>query len=233
MADDDPEGSRVFEEIRAACDADSHIRLLTNLDDAEVNALQRVSAACIQKSVGKASARSSPRRCGSEPRLSPDVGGIPLQMADGAGGLLVDDVAGCQARSWSWSPTGPAERVAARAGSERVRSHFLLPRLILNELSLLRQPWGTAPPPAQPHAHERDPVCGIAVIPADGVREARRCRELLLLTRVSRRVRRRAGALRGLALDAHAGAREGRELISTDGRDEVGSGGSSAAGERS
>ena len=170
MADDDPEGSRVFEEIRAACDADSHIRLLTNLDDAEVNALQRVSAACIQKSVregfGLVVSEAMWKRT---PVVAGRVGGIPLQMADGAGGLLVDDVAGCASAIVELVADRARGEELARAGSERVRSHFLLPRLILNELSLLQAVVGTVLPPAQPHAYVRDPVCGIAVIPTDGV----------------------------------------------------------------
>jgi trehalose synthase len=172
MADDDPEGWRVFEEIRSACDGDAHIRLLTNLDDTEVNALQRVSAVCIQKSVregfGLVVSEATWKRT---PVVAGRTGGIPLQMADGTGGLLVDDVPGCARAIVELVTDRARAKELAHAGSERVRNHFLLPRLLLNELSLLQAVVGGATASAQPPMYGRDPVCGIAVVPTDRAAE--------------------------------------------------------------
>ena len=52
-----------------------------------------------------------------------------------------------------------------RSGRERVREHFLLPRLILDELTLIRDL--AAGLPCTPPSAERDPVCGMALTEPD------------------------------------------------------------------
>ena len=64
------------------------------------------------------------------------AGGIPLQLPEGVGGLLVDSVDACAERTW-WLLRHRDEGVAlGAAGREHVRQHFLLTRLIADELRL-------------------------------------------------------------------------------------------------
>ena len=61
-------------------------------------------------------------------------------------------------------------RDLARKGRERVREHFLLPRLLLNELELMQEL--AAGRPIVPVEH-RDPVCGMSVSVDGAAPEAR------------------------------------------------------------
>jgi trehalose synthase len=164
MAHDDPEGSVVHEEIADASDADPAVHVYTNLDDREVNALQRLSDVCIQKSVREGFGLVvSEAMWKGTPVVAGRTGGIPLQMADGVGGVLVDGVPECAEAIVQLLGDRARSRELARSGQERVREHFLLPRLLLNEVSLL-----TAIAEAHTAAEWRDPVCGIAMCPHDG-----------------------------------------------------------------
>jgi trehalose synthase len=51
----------------------------------------------------------------------------------------------------------------AAAGRERVREHFLLPRLLLNEVGLVAELLQRRPAPEA--GILRDPVCGMALLP--------------------------------------------------------------------
>lgn len=168
MALDDPEAWGIYERIRAEAEADPLIHVFTNLTgvgNIEVNAIQRLADVVVQKSVREGFGLVvSEALWKGTPVVAGRTGGIPLQMADGVGGYLVDDVPGCAdaiERLLS-DPAGAAE--LADAGRRRVREHFLLPRLLLNEIDLLTRIVndGWRPRPADT---EHDPVCGLAVLP--------------------------------------------------------------------
>ncbi len=167
MALDDPEGWRMYEQIRAESESDPWIHVLTNLTgvgNIEINALQRLSTVVVQKSlregfglvVSEALWKGTPVVAGS-------TGGIPLQMADGVGGYLVSDTQECAEAVTRLIADPELARSLAKAGRERVRAHFLLPRLLLNELDLLRRVTAGRPVRTPEAAAQRDPVCGIAV----------------------------------------------------------------------
>ncbi len=169
MALDDPEGWEVYRQIMRAGEADPAIHVFTNLTgvgNIEVNAFQRLSRVVVQKSVREGFGLVVSEALWKQtPVVAGRAGGIPLQMADGVGGVLVDDVEGCAAALVELAQDADRARELARAGRERVREHFLLPRLLLNELALLAQladgrPAGRVPAAA---AVPRDPVCGMAV----------------------------------------------------------------------
>ena len=175
MALDDPEGWAVYERIMAESRDDALVHVFTNLTgvgNIEVNAFQRLSDVVVQKStregfglvVSEATWKGTPVVAGN-------VGGIPLQMADGVGGLLVDSVDEAGA-AISQLLDDPAEGARlGSAGRDRVREHFLLPRLLVDELSLLRDI--ARPSPATTNRRDegptRDPVCGMTVLPASAV----------------------------------------------------------------
>jgi len=169
MALDDPEGWDVYREIREESEADPLIHVFSNLNgvgNIEVNVFQRLSQVVVQKSVREGFGLVvSEALWKGTPVVAGRAGGIPLQMADGVGGFLVDDVEEC-ARAIVRLLEDPdkAAEVAAR-GKQRVREHFLLPRLLLNELSLIGDLVRERPPRcdlAAPGVH-RDPVCGMTL----------------------------------------------------------------------
>ena len=66
-----------------------------------------------------------------------NVGGLRLQVSNDVGGYLVDSVEQCVEKV-NYLLTHEEERVALGAsGRERVRTQFLLPRLLLDELRLM------------------------------------------------------------------------------------------------
>ena len=70
--------------------------------------------------------------------MAGNVGGIRLQIKDGIGGFLVESVQEC-AEKVDYLLTHHDERLAlGRAGREYVRSQFLMPRLLRDELALIR-----------------------------------------------------------------------------------------------
>jgi trehalose synthase len=175
MAWDDPEGWKMYHDIRNEARGDSGIHIFTNLTgvgNIEVNAFQRLSEVVIQKSIregfGLVVSESTWK---GTPVVAGRAGGIPLQLQDGAGGFLVDSIQQC-AEQTLWLLRNPEEgKVLAAKGRELVRQRFLLPRLIADELRLCSDLLGIAPAAAESAAkvglsgEYRDPVCGMRVDP--------------------------------------------------------------------
>jgi len=168
MALDDPEGWEVYRQIQAASAADPLIHVFTNLTgvgNIEVNAFQRLSDVVVQKSLREGFGLVvSEALWKGTPVVAGRAGGIPLQMADGVGGMLVESVEQCAtAITLLLQNPRQAKELAAR-GRERVREHFLLPRLLLNELSLMVDLTRERPiRRAGSTAARRDVVCGMAI----------------------------------------------------------------------
>jgi trehalose synthase len=172
MALDDPECWDMYRAIRKEIGKDRRVHVFTNLvgvGNIEVNAFQALSRLVIQKSlkegfglvVAEALWKGTPVVAGR-------AGGIPLQMADGTGGVLVDNVEEC-ARAMVRLLSDPEEaRRLGDSGRERIRRHFLIPRLVLDELALMKR---LAAGARRGHGLDlvshRDPVCGMAVETAD------------------------------------------------------------------
>ena len=168
MASDDPEGWDMYRSIREAIGNDKRVHLLTNLvgvGNIEVNAFQALSDVVIQKSLregfGLVVAEALWK---GTPVIAGRAGGIPLQMADGTGGMLVDNVEECARAMVTLLGDEARARALGDSGRERVRRHFLIPRLVLDELSLMRRlaAGATAGRTLEWVAH-RDPVCGMGV----------------------------------------------------------------------
>jgi len=106
----------------------------------EVNAFQRHSDVVVQKSIREGFGLVvSESMWKGTPVVAGRAGGIPLQMADGAGGLLVDSVEECAESLLRLLRDRALAQELGWAGRERVREHFLLPRLLLDELRLLSE----------------------------------------------------------------------------------------------
>lgn len=168
MALDDPEGWEIYHEIMAAAANDPLIHVFTNLTgvgNIEVNAFQRLSAVVVQKSIREGFGLVvSEALWKGTPVVAGRAGGIPLQMADGVGGILVDTVDETAAAIIQLLQSPRRAREFAHLGRERVREHFLLPRLLLNEVSLMRD-LALEQPIRRVHTDDivRDAVCGMVL----------------------------------------------------------------------
>ena len=145
MALDDPEGWHIYDKVQAKVGRDELVHVFSNLDgigNVEVNAFQRLSDVVVQKSLregfGLVVSEAMWKRT---PVVAARAGGIPLQVPDGIAGHLVDpdDVDECAAAISRLLDNPDEGTRLGNAGRERVREHFLLPRLLLDELSLLRE----------------------------------------------------------------------------------------------
>jgi len=168
MALDDPEGWQIYATITEQAGGDPGIHVFTNLTGAgnvEVNAFQRLSNVVIQKSLREGFGLVvSEALWKGTPVVAGRAGGIPLQMADGTGGILVDTVEQCATATLSLLKDRERARQLGETGQERVKQLFLIPRLVLNELNLLHSLHGSwVPAPAAERFDGRDPVCGMAL----------------------------------------------------------------------
>lgn len=170
MALDDPEAWQIYETITEAARGDGGIHVFTNLvgvGNVEVNAFQRLSNVVIQKSIREGFGLVvSEALWKGTPVVAGRAGGIPLQMADGVGGILVDSVEECAAETVALLRDRQRAVELGKSGQERVKQQFLIPRLVLNELELLHSletRWTPGPP--EERFANRDPVCGMALDP--------------------------------------------------------------------
>ena len=143
MALDDPEGWEVYREIEAVAQGERRIHLFTNLvgvGNIEVNAFQRLARAVVQKSIREGFGLVVSEALWKEtPVVAGRTGGIPLQMPPGTGGLLVDGVDECAEAILRLLTDAELAMDLARRGREHVRSRFLIPRLLLDDLELFRE----------------------------------------------------------------------------------------------
>ena len=141
MADDDPEAWEVYDAVRTAAAGDPDCHVLTNhggIGPLEVNALQSEADVVVQKSLREGFGLTVAEALWKEtPVVGGRAGGIPAQIGDDEGGILVEDVASCAAAIVTLLREPELAARRARAGRERVRDQFLTPRLALDDLMLL------------------------------------------------------------------------------------------------
>lgn len=104
-----------------------------------VNPLQRLSRVVLQKSLREGFGLTVTEALWKgTPVVAGNVGGIRLQISDGVGGYLVNSVEEC-VNKVDYLLTHEEERMAlGEAGREHVRLNFLLPRLLRDEMKLVR-----------------------------------------------------------------------------------------------
>ncbi len=141
MALDDPEGWDVYRQVSEAADHDPLIHIYTNLTgvgNVEVNAFQRLSEVIVQKSIREGFGLVvSESLWKGTPVVAGRAGGIPMQMPEGVGGLLVDSVEQCATAMLKLLGDRELAEQLGHSGREQVREHYLLPRLLMEELGLL------------------------------------------------------------------------------------------------
>ena len=72
------------------------------------------------------------------PMVAGRAGGIPMQFPDAYQDYLVDSVEDCAARVLDFLDDAATREAFGRAGREKVRQTFLLPRLVRDELRLIK-----------------------------------------------------------------------------------------------
>ncbi len=141
MALDDPEGWDVYREVSSAAEGDPLIHLYTNLTgvgNVEVNAFQRLSEVVLQKSIREGFGLVvSESLWKGTPVIAGRAGGIPMQMPDGVGGRLVGSTEECAQAMLELLGDRELARKLGHSGHRHVREHYLLPRLLRDELRLL------------------------------------------------------------------------------------------------
>jgi trehalose synthase len=143
MAGDDPEGWELLDRVEEEAAGDPNMFVFTNLagvGSMEVNVFQRGCDVVIQKSLREGFGLVVSEAFWKEkPVVAGKAGGIPMQFPQGFEANLVENVEACASRIIELLRR-PGERGAfGRTGREHVRRHFLLPRLVRDELRLIKQ----------------------------------------------------------------------------------------------
>jgi len=143
MATDDPEGWEFFQHTFEYADGDEDIKILNNLNNVgaiEVNAFQSQSDVCLQKSIREGFGLTVTEALWKgRPTIGGNVGGIPLQIADGETGFLVDSPEQCAERCLEILADPELGKRLGRAGKEHARQEFLSPRLLRDWVELLSE----------------------------------------------------------------------------------------------
>lgn len=148
MASDDPEGWEYLTHTLDYAADDPDIYILSNLNNVgsvEVNAFQTQADVVVQKSTREGFGLTVTEALWKgRPTVAGNVGGIPLQIADGETGWLVDSVEECADRCARALADPEAARAMARRGKQHVRHDFLTPRLLRDWLVIFSRLLGRA-----------------------------------------------------------------------------------------
>jgi trehalose synthase len=106
----------------------------------EVNAFQRVADVAIQKSTREGFGLVVAETLWKGTAIvAGRAGGIPVQVEDGVSGYLAESLDEFVVRTTELLEDPVRARELGAAGAVRVRGRFLLPRLLRDHLSVLRQ----------------------------------------------------------------------------------------------
>lgn len=148
LAGDDPEGSALLTRVEEEAADDPGMFVFTNLagvGSMEVNVFQRGCDVVIQKSLREGFGLVVSEAFWKErPVVAGKAGGIPMQCPEGFEENLVESVEACAERVVDLLRQPGKRGAYGRAGREHVRRHFLFPRLVRDELRLIRQVLGNS-----------------------------------------------------------------------------------------
>lgn len=146
IAGDDPEGWQLLARVQEETEGDDDAYVFTNLSGVgsmEVNAFQRGADLVIQKSLregfGLVVAESFWK---GTALVAGRAGGIPMQFPPGYDRYLITNVEDCAARMVELLRDEWRRKEFGQAAREHVRRHFLLPRLLRDELKLIKSVLG-------------------------------------------------------------------------------------------
>lgn len=143
MAGDDPEGWQLLDRVQEESAHDKDLFVFTNVagvGSMEVNVFQRGCDVVIQKSLREGFGLVVSEALWKEkPVVAGRAGGIPMQFPEGFERYLIDNVEDCATQIVRLLRHLGERGEFGRAGRERVRREFLLPRLARDELSLIKR----------------------------------------------------------------------------------------------
>jgi trehalose synthase len=141
MAADDPEGWGILDRVQEIAAQDQDLYVFTNLGGVgsmEVNVFQRGCDVVIQKSLREGFGLVVAEALWKErPVVAGKAGGIPMQFPPGYERYLVLSVEECADRVLELLGHREDSVSFGRAGREHIRRHYLLPRLLRDELRLI------------------------------------------------------------------------------------------------
>ncbi len=142
FAPDDPESWDMHAAISDEANKDKSIFVFSNLTgvgNMEVNAFQRASDVIVQKSIREGFGLVVAEALWKEtPVVAGKAGGIPLQMTGELSDYLVDSVEECAEKIVYLLENPAISQQLGKAGKENVRQNFLFPRLLRDELRLIK-----------------------------------------------------------------------------------------------
>jgi trehalose synthase len=139
LAEDDPEGHRMLDQVEDEAGNDPDIFVLTNLGNMEVNVFQRCADVVLQKSLKEGFGLVvSEALWKTRPVVAGNVGGIPMQIPPGHERFLVDSVQACAERLVELLRDAELRRTFGESGRRHVRDRYLLPRLVRDDLRVIR-----------------------------------------------------------------------------------------------
>ena len=143
LAGDDPEGWDLYAAIHEEADKYEDVHIFSNLQgvgNMEVNAFQRASNVVIQKSIREGFGLVVAEALWKEtPVVAGNVGGIPMQMVGSLSNYLVDTIEECAEKVVYLLEHKEVAEELGKEGMAHIKNNFLTPRLIRDELSLIRE----------------------------------------------------------------------------------------------
>jgi len=143
LASDDPEGWGMYAAIHTEADKDEDIHVFTNLTGVgsmQVNAFQTACDVAIQKSIREGFGLVvSEALWKGIPVVAGNAGGIPMQMTGNLSDYLVDSIEECAERVVYLLQNRELALELGKQGKENTKRNFLMPRLIRDELSLVKR----------------------------------------------------------------------------------------------
>lgn len=142
IANDDPEGWCLFTDVNKEADKDEDIHVFSNLTgvgNMEVNAFQTASDVVIQKSIKEGFGLVIAEALWKEtPVVAGNAGGIPLQMTGGLSNYLVNTIEECAEKVIELLKNPELAERLGKEGREHIKNNFLMPRLVRDELKLIK-----------------------------------------------------------------------------------------------
>ncbi|MFH0927775.1 MAG: glycosyltransferase [Candidatus Micrarchaeota archaeon] len=146
FATDDAQGPQTYKEVLEAAQVHKDVHILAVESDALVNAVQRRADVVVQKSIREGFGLTvSEGLWKGRPVVASAVGGIKLQIKDGKSGYLSSNGRDFERKVYHLLKNPALGRKMGQAGWGRVHRHFLITRLVRDELSMLNLMLGSKP----------------------------------------------------------------------------------------